>query len=98
MAGPRSLEMLAHFETRGNPGRPPDPAIVAKLDELIAKFGEGVIKRETVVKWNYDIELGVEPFKGKTRWEPIGESGRHRPSRHSVRSWRGAVLGWPGRT
>jgi hypothetical protein len=54
-------DMLAHYETAGG-RKAPDPAIVAKHDQLITQYGKGVITRDTEVEWNYDIELDVAPF------------------------------------
>jgi hypothetical protein len=56
--------MLEWYERHSSLDKPIDPAIVAKHDELIAKYGNGVITRASHVEWNYDIELDVEPFAG----------------------------------
>ncbi len=52
--------MMEHYETGGG-SHPPDPATVAKHDLLIAEHGKGQITRDTVVEWNYDIELTLAP-------------------------------------
>jgi hypothetical protein len=57
--------MLEWYETHSGHRSTPDPDIVAKHDLLIAKHGQGVVTRDTVVKWNYDIYLKVAPFGGK---------------------------------
>lgn len=41
------------------------PSIVAEHDRLIATYGNGVVSRQTPVRYNYDIELTVEPFAGR---------------------------------
>src|SRR5688572_3251221 len=56
--------LLEHYETGGIPGGVRDPATVAKHDALIATLGHGKITRETLVQWNYDIELSLAPFSG----------------------------------
>ncbi len=54
--------LLKHYETGG--GRhPPDPDIVTKHDQAIAKYGDGVIDRNTEVQWNYDIQLDTVPYQ-----------------------------------
>src|SRR6185503_3664638 len=55
-------ELLDHYETHGNPHGPRDAAIVSTHDELLAKFGDGKIDRQTPVLWDYNIELSIEPF------------------------------------
>ena len=53
--------MLGWFERHSTDEGPIDPAIVAKHDNLIAKYGKGVITRATEVLWDYDIYLDVAP-------------------------------------
>jgi hypothetical protein len=38
--------------------------IVAKHEKLLAEYGKGEIRRDTVVDWNYDIILTVAPHGG----------------------------------
>lgn len=60
---PQPLQnMLEWYERRSTLNGPIDPAVVAKHDDLIAKYGKGVVMRDTPVEWNYDIYLDVEPF------------------------------------
>jgi len=47
--------LLNHYERR-------DPSLVARHDQLIAEFGQGIVARDTVVWMNYDIHLDVAPF------------------------------------
>jgi hypothetical protein len=63
-------DMLDWYERHHSDHKPKDPDIIAKHDEAIAKYGKGVIKRDTVVDWDYDVYLDVEPFPTGTP-EPV---------------------------
>ena len=53
-------EYLRRMETRRDGSL--DPAIVASHDELIAKYGRGLVTRDTVVRVDYTIDLLLAPF------------------------------------
>jgi hypothetical protein len=57
--------LLDHYETRGGRLKEGDPAIVRKHDAMLDEFGKGSVTRDTVVNWNYDIEIELMPFHGK---------------------------------
>ncbi len=62
----QTLDQLMQFYERGHTHhKPRDPAIVAKHDALIEKHGkyndEQLVTRDTVVTYNYDIEITLAP-------------------------------------
>jgi Domain of unknown function (DUF4157) len=52
-------EMLKYYETHKDTSRKRDPKIVEQHDALLKKHG---ITRQTLMLWNYDVVLDVEPW------------------------------------
>lgn len=52
-------EMLGYYEQHRNLDGERDPAVVAKHEALLAKYG---VRRTDSVLWNYDIYLDLAPF------------------------------------
>lgn len=61
---PKRLGDLLEWFESGNGQRPVKQDVVDKHNALLKDVGKGLVDREDIVLWNYDIVIEVKPFEG----------------------------------